>query len=89
MGDVQFKLREGAVAWQEVDGETVLLDLAESRYLGANAAGSVLWQALAQGATRSELVERLRGSFEVGQDRAEVDVDAFLGNCRNRGYLES
>jgi hypothetical protein len=87
MAEPQFKLSEGAVAWQQIDGETILLDLAASAYLGANPSGSVLWSALAEGTTREELVERLCGTFDVAEDRAGPDVDAFLRVCRDRGFL--
>jgi hypothetical protein len=87
MTEPQFKLREGAVAWQQVDGETILLDLTASAYLGANPSGSALWSALAEGATREELVERLCETFDVTKDRAAPDVDAFLRACRDRGFL--
>ncbi len=87
MPEPQFKLREGAVAWQQVDGETIMLDLAASAYLGANPSGSALWSTLADGATRDELIERLCETFDVTQDRAGLDVDAFLHACRDRGFL--
>jgi hypothetical protein len=87
MTEPQLKLREGAVAWQQVDGETILLDLAASAYLGANPSGSVLWSTLAGGATREELVERLCETFNVTEDQAGPDVDAFLRACRERGFL--
>ena len=89
MIDQQYKLREGAVAWQEIDGETILLDLEASTYLGANPSGTVLWSALAEGATRQDLVERLCDQFDVAEERGGADVDAFLGTCDERGYLES
>jgi hypothetical protein len=88
MMDQQYRLREGAVAWQEIDGETILLDLEASTYLGANPSGSVLWCALAEGVTRHTLVERLCAKFDVPEDRAGADVDAFLRTCEERGYLE-
>lgn len=84
-----LKLREGAVAWQQVDGETILLDLEASTYLGINHSGSVLWPALVDGSTRQELVTRLRQSYDVTEDEAAMDVDAFLCTCRERGFLES
>ena len=84
-----FKLREGAVAWQEIDGEAILLDLEASMYLGANPAGSVLWSALAEGTSRDSMIERLRTRFDVSEDRAGRDVDDFLSLCDERGYLES
>jgi hypothetical protein len=84
-----LKLLEGAVAWQQVDGETILLDLAASTYLGINHSGSVLWPALVDGSTRQDLVTRLCETYDVTQDEAAVDVDAFLRTCQERGFLES
>jgi hypothetical protein len=84
-----LKLREGAVAWQQVDGETILLDLEASTYLGINHSGSVLWPALVDGSTRQDLVTRLRQAYDVTEDEAAIDVDAFLLTCQERGFLES
>lgn len=84
-----FRLRQGAVAWQQVEDETILLDLATSQYLGVNGSGSSLWPALADGATRDELVARLCEVYDVDDDQAAADIDAFLATCRERGYLES
>lgn len=89
MIDEVYRLREGAVAWQEIDGETILLDLEASTYLGANPAGSVLWAGLAAGSTRRDLVQQLLDRFDVGAEQAGRDVDAFLRSCAERGYLSS
>ena len=83
----KLKLRDGAVAWQEIDGETVLLDVATSCYLGVNPSGTLLWSALAAGATRGELVERLRRQFEITEAQAAADVDHFLADCARRNLL--
>lgn len=88
MSDCRYKLREGAVVWQQVDGETILLDLAASTYVGVNRSGSALWPALADGATRQELIERLRQVYGASEEQAGMDVDMFLGSCRGRGFLE-
>lgn len=87
MTEHRYTLREGAVAWQQVDGEAILLDLTASTYLGANPAGSALWSALAAGATRDELAGRLREMFDVSPARAAHDVDVFLSACAKRGFL--
>jgi hypothetical protein len=84
----QIKLREGAASWREIDGETILLDLDSSKYLGLNRAGTVLWPAIVHGASRDELVARLMAEFDLESDRAERDVDAFIAACRERRLLE-
>ena len=84
----EFKLREGRVAWQEVDGEIVLLDLEHSCYLGVNAPGALVWRALAAGTTRGELVTQLQREFGITEAQAGTDVDAFITSCANRNLLQ-
>lgn len=83
-----IRLRQGAASWREIEGETVLLDLENSVYLGLNAAGTTLWPALAEGATRADLVDRLTAAFGIDRTVAEADVDAFVESVRERGLLE-
>jgi hypothetical protein len=71
-----------------VDGEVIALGLDSSTYFGLNASGSVLWKRLAGGATRSELVSHLREAFDLEQDRAQTEVDAFVDDLRAQGLLE-
>jgi hypothetical protein len=63
------------------------LDLRESRYLAVNQTGKQLWSALAEGATRDELAERLVEAFGIERSQAEADTDAFVGDLESRGLL--
>jgi Coenzyme PQQ synthesis protein D (PqqD) len=65
----------------------VALDLRRSRYLAVNQTGKVLWTALADGATRDELVDRLVTAFGIERSRAAADVDAFAADLESRGLL--
>jgi hypothetical protein len=84
----ELKLREGAVAWREIDGETVLLDLEHSRYIGVNATGTLIWQGLAAGTTRSELIAQLQRKFGISEAQAGGDVDSFIADCTHRNLLQ-
>jgi hypothetical protein len=84
----ELKLRHAGVAWKEVDGEVVALDEQGAVYLAANAAGAVIWRALADGTTHAALVAGLVDEFGVATDRASADVDAFLADLRERGLLD-
>jgi len=83
-----LKLRQEGVAWTDVDGEIVALDEATAEYLAANAAGGLLWRALAKGATSDELATRLTDEFGIERSRAEADTDAFLAELRARDLLD-
>ena len=85
----RLRLRADAVAWREVEGDVIALGLATSAYFGTNASGSLLWKQLAEGATREQLVEELVQAFGIDADRAGADVDAFVGELRDRGLLAS
>jgi hypothetical protein len=85
--DTTYSLRAEKAPWREIDGEVIALDLESSRYVALNPTASLLWQRLAAGATREQLVDTLLDEFEVARDRAAADVDAFLAELSERGLL--
>ena len=82
------RLRREALDWLPVDDEVVVLDGERDLYLGTNTSGSVLWEALAEGATRTELVDLLVASFDIERDRAASDGEAFLEQLASEALLE-
>lgn len=54
------------------------LDLQASVYLQANASAAVPWDALAQGTTEGDLVERLAAYYGLPAHAAAADVGAFV-----------
>src|SRR5947209_6011552 len=83
----RLRLRNQDVAARTFKDETVVLDMRNSIYLSTNPAGTVLWRELEQGTTRSRLIGALLERFEVTEDRAAADVDAFLEDCERRSLL--
>lgn len=85
----ELKLRSDALEWREVEGEVIVLDLEGNVYISLNGSGAVCWHALAEGATREEIVRRVTGHFDVDAERAGADVDAFLARLSEHGLLAS
>jgi hypothetical protein len=83
-----LRLRGKGVTWLEIDGEIVALDAETSKYLSANASGAVLWQALAEGATRDELAAALTAVFDVDERTALADVNGFVAELEARQLIE-
>ncbi len=83
-----FRIRADAVDWREVEGQVVALDRAGSVYLAINGTGAVLWPAIVEGATRSQLVAVLLHNFDVDAARAGIDVDAFVAELSRRHLFE-
>lgn len=82
-----IQLRQRDLNWRAVEGEVVALDVRAGRYVGVNRSGRLLWEALASGASRQELVELLISSFDVDRARAAADVDEFIGALRAQDLI--
>lgn len=67
----------------------MVLDLHRSEYFGINRSGSVLWQAVAAGAGRGELIDVLVERYGLAEDAAARHVDDFVEDLRARGMLEA
>jgi hypothetical protein len=82
-----LQVNPGRVAWREVEGEIVALDLADSTYFTVNHAGGLLWTELAGGATRDSLVSTLVREYAIETNAAVRDVDSFIDGLEARGLL--
>lgn len=82
-----YRTRGSGVAWRETSGEIVILDLDSSFYFGLNSTGARLWRTLADGATRSQLVDQLLASGAGDQRTAGEHVDAFLDALADEGLI--
>ena len=81
-----FVLRQVADTW-------VVLPLAEQTVnftgmITLNESGAMLWQQLEKGADREGLVAALTAEYDVSEDVASADVDAFLGKLASACCLE-
>lgn len=84
----QLRLRNADLAWRTVDDEMIAIDVRESTYLTANDSGAILWSALAAGATKDELADRLVDAYGIEAEAAAADVESFLNDLRERGLLD-
>ena len=82
-----IRLRDAALEWRAVDDEVLVLDGETSTYVAVNRTGAALWPELAAGATRDRLVAVLVERFDVTQESAARDVDAFVEQLEAQGFL--
>ena len=76
------------VLFQEVSGETVLLDLASEQYFGLDEVGTRVWQLLNEGKSLVAMLEVLLEEYEVERERLEGDVRALLESLIEAGLVE-
>lgn len=85
--ETKVKLREELVAWREVEGKIVALDMHASEYFAVNETGTAIWPLLAQGATQEQLTSRLVEMYGIDEPSAERDVQSFLSSLADRELL--
>ena len=84
MDEPRLRLRPDELDWRELEGEIIALDLRESEYFAINRTGTVLWRAIAEGASRPELVALLVEAFGLTETAAAADVDRFVADLERR-----
>jgi hypothetical protein len=78
IGDTTRISRSPSVLAAEVDGEIVMMSIAQGRYYGLDDIASDIWHRIEPACSFGELVDRLTNDYAA--DRATIvrDVDALL-----------
>jgi hypothetical protein len=84
-----MRLRLDDLTWQELDGEIVVLDLRGSAYFQLNGSGTHLWRRLVDGCERHDLECSLVEHYDVDEEQAATDVEAFLADLRAHRLLDT
>jgi len=72
---------------QELDGETVLLDLGSENFFGLDAVSTRVWQLLQGGVERAEIIDRLLAEYDVERVVLERDVEELLAQLVDAGLI--
>lgn len=87
-----MKVKKGFVL-RKVGKDQVVVALGEASALlngliKLNGSGTFLWEQLAVGAEREELISALQQRYSVPSGQAEQDIDAFITTLNSVGCLE-
>lgn len=72
---------------QELNGETVLLDLQGESYFSLNEVGTRIWQLIQSDKTVDETLNTLSDEYDVSREQLESDVDALLSKLTEAGLV--
>jgi hypothetical protein len=72
---------------QEVNGETVLLDLEGESYFGLNEVGARIWQLIQSEQTVAETLDTLSDEYDVSRGQLEQDVGELLDKLAGAGLV--
>lgn len=72
---------------QNIDDETVLLDMKSENYFGINDVGSRVLEILRPGADLDSIVETLANEYEVERSQLEDDISELLQQFLDAGLI--
>jgi len=73
---------------QEVNGETVLLDLEGESYFGLNEVGTRIWQLITAEQTVAEVLSTLSDEYDASREQLEIDVGELLERLTDAGLVK-
>jgi len=82
----RFRISDEVLS-QEVNGETVLLDLEGESYFGLNEVGTRIWQLLQAEATIADTINTLSEEYDVSREQLESDVGDLLDKLAEAGLV--
>jgi hypothetical protein len=81
-----YRISEG-VLFQQLDQESVLLNLKTEQYFGLDPVGTRIWHLLTTAHTVAATVATLKGEYEVDEARLQLDVVALAERLTAKGLL--
>ncbi len=72
---------------QEVDGETVLLDLKSESYFGLDEVGNRIWQLLNGGSNLQAVFDTLLAEYDVDGQELKKDLQVHIAHLVEAGLI--
>jgi len=75
------------VAWQIVDGEAIIVDLASGNTIGLNATGTFIWTQIDGDRDADSIAVAVAGEFNVDNEEAASHTREFLTDMNSRALV--
>ena len=72
---------------QEINSETVLLDMNSENYFGLNEVGTQVWELLKNGTDLQSALKYLQGKYEVDTQILDSDIRSLLDELLEAGLI--
>jgi hypothetical protein len=66
------------ITWDEIDGETLIINAETGYYFSLDGVGSLIWSMLADGVDERDMVARIVNEYEVEESTARDDLQALV-----------
>ena len=75
------------IAFRDIAGEAVVLNLSTGIYFGLDAVGTRIWHLLAEHGSSEPVVNALLAEYDVEEERLRRDVEALLQQLMDKGLV--
>jgi deoxyribose-phosphate aldolase len=76
------------IAWDEIDGETLIINVETGFYFSLDDVGSLIWSMLADGADEPDMVARIVSEYAVEESTARDDLQALIDALADEELVE-
>jgi hypothetical protein len=83
----RLQVNAPTVAWEAVEGEVIVINLGTGTYYSLAAAGALLWEGLAAGATVADCVAAVRERYEGDEQLVRRALDELIGDLKAEGLV--
>ena len=73
---------------QELQGESVLLNVNTENYYGLDEVGTRMWSVLSEAPSIADAIDTLLEEYEVERTKLESDVDELLTQLKDKKLIE-
>jgi len=85
-GEQRLKINEPTIVHENIDGETVILNLDSGNYYSVVDAGADIWGYIEKGAPVSEILPLIRENYACNGDEEDA-VHSFLNHLQQEGLV--
>lgn len=75
------------IAFRDIAGEAVVLNLSTGMYFGLDAVGTRIWRLLAEHGSSEPVVNTLLAEYDVEEERLRRDIEALLQQLLDKGLV--
>ncbi|MGH9048212.1 MAG: PqqD family protein [Acidimicrobiia bacterium] len=83
----RLQVNAPTVAWEAVEGEVIVINLGTGTYYSLDAAGALLWEGLAAGATVADCVAAVRARYEGEEPLIRGALDELIRDLQTEGLV--
>ena len=82
-----YKVASPQITSEIIEGEVMIINLENGRYYNMEAVGAEVWQAVVEGNSLQNILNRIQSRFEGEEKTIRISVETFLKEMQEEGLI--